>query len=160
MKSPILLLGLSFIVGCASPKDVTNAKIRFSFGTNELFSIEQPKDTQIGRAEYRRPDGSVLIIEDYQSTGNAAAIEAVKAQAQAQRDVSIQAMQMVGEAKDQVARAYGIPTSAGATRSVPSPASALPGAPAGFKWIIGADGIPRIQAVDDPSQPALEIDEP
>ena len=109
-KAAILIAGLIALAGCASPKEVTNAKIRFMTGTNEVFSIEQPKDTMIGKAEYRRPDGSSLVIENYQSTANAAAVEAVKAQAQAQRDVSIRAMEMVGEAKDQAARAYGIQT--------------------------------------------------
>lgn len=155
---------LTIITGCASPRDVTNARIRFAVGSNEVFSIEQPKDTQIGRAEYRRPDGSILILEDYQSTGNAAAIEAFKVQAQMQRDVTIRAMEMVGDAKDQVARSYGIPAGGeikpGLAQTSPSTVYSIPEPPAGFKWTVGTNGIPSLAPKDDPSKSVSEIPVP
>lgn len=158
------LVALVIITGCASPRDVTNARIRFAVASNEVFSIEQPKDTQIGRAEYRRPDGSVLILENYQSTGNAAAIEAFKVQAQMQRDVTIRSMEMVGEAKDQVARSYGIPTGGdlkpGLSQTSPSTVYSIPEPPAGFKWTVGTNGIPRLSPKDDPSKSVDEIPAP
>ena len=70
---------LAVVTGCASPKEVTNARIRVVAGTNEVLTIDRPKDTTIARAEYRRPDGSVIVIEGYQSTANAAAVAAVDA---------------------------------------------------------------------------------
>lgn len=127
----IALLGLPLLLlsgGCASPKDVTTAEIRMMAGTNEMFRISQPKDTSFKRAEYRKPDGSVIVIEDYQSTANAAAVEAVKAQAQAQRDVAIRGMELVKEAGAKAAAANGVP--------------------AGMKMV----------PVDDPSRPQPEIE--
>ncbi len=117
----IALIAIVAIAGCASPKDVTTAKLRFSAGTNEIFSIDQPKDTMFTRAEYRKPDGTTLIIEGYQSTGNAAAIEAVRSQAKAQADVSIRAMELIKDAAMKAAPAAGPAASLPATRSMQDP---------------------------------------
>lgn len=123
MKRAAAAIIIIALTGCASPKEVTTAKLRFFAGTNEVFTIDQPKDTTLTRAEYRKPDGTTLIIEGYQSTGNAAAIEAVKAQSQAQTQVAIHAMEMVRDAAISAAPAAGAIRSAptGAIRSAPTP---------------------------------------
>ncbi len=89
---------LAVVTGCASPKEVTNARIRVVAGTNEVLSIDQPKDTTISRAEYRRPDGSVIVIEGYQSTANAAAVAAVESMNKMQGQVMLRALELAKEA--------------------------------------------------------------
>lgn len=137
----LVFCALAFLTGCASPKEVTTAVMKFASGTNELFTITQPKDTSFDRAEYTKPDGSRLVVENYRSTANAAAIEAVKAQANAQKEVTLRAMELVKEAGQQAAQSQGIPVG---TRSAPPAASAVP---SGMKLV----------PVDDPSTPQPEI---
>lgn len=125
---------LVLFAGCASPKEVTNARIRVVAGTNEVLSIDQPKDTTIARAEYRRPDGSMIVIEGYQSTANAAAVAAVEAMNKMQGQVMLRALELAKEAG--MAGATG-----GAVRSAPE-------IPEGWKLV------PK----DDPSKPQFEIE--
>lgn len=126
MKKLILLPALVVsLAGCASPKEVTTAVMRFAAGTNEIFTITQPKDTSFDRAEYTKPDGSRLVVENYRSTANAAAVEAVKAQADAQKEVTLRAMELVKEAGQQAAQSQGIP--AGTRTAAPAPASVQAG---------------------------------
>jgi len=93
----ILVAGVVMLAGCASPRQVVNAKLRGQIGTNTLFEIEQPKDTVFKDLEYRDPTGASLVIKGYSSTGNAAAIAATEAQIQAQSAVSQGALSSLGE---------------------------------------------------------------
>jgi len=130
MKKLIILPALVVLVaGCVSPKEVTTAVMTFAVGTNEVFTITQPKDTSFDRAEYTKPDGSRLVVENYRSTANAAAVEAVKAQADAQKEVTLRAMELVKEAGQQAAQSQGIP--AGTRAAAPAPTSV----PAGMKLV-------------------------
>jgi len=130
----IALTGLlAVLTGCASPKEVTNARIRVVAGTNEVLSIDQPKDTTIARAEYRRPDGSAVIIEGYQSTANAAAVAAVESMNKMQGQIMLRALELAKEAG--MAGATG-----GAVRN-------SPGIPEGWKLV----------PTNDPSTPKPEI---
>lgn len=143
MKKLILLQSLVVLLaGCASPKEVTTAVMKFTAGTNEVFTITQPKDTSFDRAEYTKPDGSRLVVENYRSTANAAAVEAVKAQADAQKEVTLRAMELVKEAGQQAAQSQGIP--AGTRTAAPAATSV----PAGMKLV----------PVDDPSKPQREFE--
>lgn len=134
-SAPIaLLIALGFTAGCTTPRDVTNARIRIMVGTNEVLSIDQPKDTTIAKAEYRRPDGSVVVLEGYQSTANAAAVAAVEALNKAQAQVMLRAMELAKEA--------GM---AGATGGSVRNSQEIP------------DGW-KLAPKDDPSKPQLEVE--
>lgn len=94
--------GLLFLViagtGCASASRVTTAGITLQAGTNRVV-VTQPKDTIIGRLEFDPATGRLVVI-DYQSTANAGAIEAARAQAAAQAQVAnhgIDAMRALAE---------------------------------------------------------------
>lgn len=90
MKQPIALSILALLCGCAGqktkPSDVTNARVLIQHGTNVAVSIEQPKDTVAKGVDITFPDGARVHFDEYQSTANAAALEAVKAQSQAQAE--------------------------------------------------------------------------
>lgn len=94
MKRFALLLPLLAVLGCASQKDVTQAKLRFAFGTNEV-AVTQPKDTVIDHLEFNPVTGKISM-DGYHSSANAGAVEAAKAQAAGQAamfDRSIQALE-------------------------------------------------------------------
>lgn len=125
------------VSGCASQKDVTQAKLRFTFGTNEV-SVTQPKDTVIDHLEFNPVTGKVSL-DGYHSTANAGAIEAAKAQAAGQAamfDRSIQALEWAFKAG---ARSQGI--------AIEDPPPSTFAVPAGFKLV------PK----DDPSKPVPEV---
>lgn len=88
-----LVLALVFLVGCASPSKVVTADISFRCGTNTV-TVSQPKDTVIGSLEFD-PSTGKLVLRDYSSTANAAAIKAVEAQAAAQALVATGAMETI-----------------------------------------------------------------
>ena len=84
--------------GCSSVKTVVTAEIKLQCGTN-VVTVSQPKDTVIDRLEFDPKNGR-LVLFGYQSTVNAAAIEAAKAQADAQAEVwkaGFSTLQALGE---------------------------------------------------------------
>lgn len=95
MKTPsIVLVSIAAIIaGCSSPSKVVTADIQFRCGTN-VVTVSQPKDTVIGSLEFDPRTGK-LVLRDYSSTANAAAIKAVEAQAAAQALVATGAMDTI-----------------------------------------------------------------
>ena len=111
MKKLLLLASICLMAGCASPSKVVTADIQFRCGTN-VVTVSQPKDTVIGSMEFDPTTGR-LILKDYSSTANAAAIKAVEAQAAAQALVATGAMEtirlLVEKGAAGAAAANGIP---------------------------------------------------
>jgi len=86
----LVLAGLA-PTGCAGkmtkPSEVTESAFEYSIGTNRLV-LRQPKDVEFDILEAKSPDGSTLRLSGYKSTANAAAIAAVRAQAEAQKETA------------------------------------------------------------------------
>lgn len=103
----LILLAAALAAGCASPSKVTRASIEIQCGTNRV-QVMQPKDTIIDRMEFDPRTGR-LVLYGYQSTANAGAIEASKAQAAAQAAVWQAGFSTLQSIADKAAAAQGIP---------------------------------------------------
>lgn len=155
----VILAALAFLGdGCASPRRAATAHVTISSGTNSV-EITQPKDTTIKRLEWDPRTGK-LVMEEYASAANAAVVagetEKVKAQA-ATFDRAIAFGQSMGTL---AARAYGVPTGdlqPGLAQTSPSTVWMIPEAPAGMKWTLPTNGVPKLSPKDDPSTPQPEI---
>lgn len=145
-----------FTTGCAHTGGLVTAKVRIQAGTN-VVEIRQPKDTTIDRLTFDPVHGT-LKLEGYASAGNAAAIATARAQAEAQERLATRAFELGGQIGATVARAYGIPLSGqtlapGFVQTSPASVWTIPDPPAGMKWVLGTNGIPRLAPKDDPSTP-------
>lgn len=91
MKWAAILGVVVLSAGCAGkltkPSEVTESAFEYSVGTNRL-TLTNPKDVQFDVLEARSADGSSIKVSGYKSTANAAAIEAVRAQAEAQKETA------------------------------------------------------------------------
>jgi hypothetical protein len=103
----IILIGLLIFVGCSSPSRVTKAEIKIQCGSN-VVSVAQPKDTIIDRMEFD-PKSGKLVLYGYQSTANAAAIEASRAQSQMQADVTKYGLAVIQALAERAAESQGLP---------------------------------------------------
>lgn len=140
MNRSIAVLAL-VLAGCAQPKELTTTKIRFQLGTN-VIEITQPKDTTFGRL-YADPQKGVLEVEDYKSSANVHAMATAEAQTQAQAQMFAQSMEFLRTTREQMARAYGIPTNPN------EKAITYEYPPSGMKWRISTNGIPELAPKDD-----------
>ncbi len=154
----VLVAGLGLLVvailggGCASAGKAVTANIRLQCGTNSV-TVSQPKDTIIDRMEFDPATGR-LILYGYQSTANAAAVEAMRAQAEMQRQTMAQGLAMIQNLGAMAAQSQGVPIaprSAGAaeatTVAAPAPSASSPAAPS-----------PGVRVRDDPSKPWIQLD--
>ncbi len=124
---------LAMATGCASPKPVVVTDIVIQRGTN-VVRIANPKDTTIKRLQWEG-----LVLEGYQSTVSAAAVEASRAQAESQAVVGLGALRLAETGMRGMAASKGI--------QIP-PNQMEP--PAGMKWTLAP--------VDDPSKPQPEVE--
>lgn len=142
------------LTGCAGLRSLVTARIEIEHGTNRV-SVVQPKDTTI-EALSLDPKTGTLRLEGYASAGNAEAIAAAKAQAEAQAKVIGDAFGMVRELAGAFARMQGAPIPAAA----PAPTNAAPAPTSASAWT-NPVAIPpgfKLVPVDDPSRPVLELD--
>lgn len=150
----IIGTGLVFLAllgsGCASASKVATAQIRLQCGTN-FVTVSQPKDTIIDRMEFDPVTGR-LSLYGYQSTANAAAVEANRAQAEAQRQIMGQGFLMLESLAARAAQSQGVPM---APRTSPTeiPPAAATGAP-----IPATPGRSPVRVKDDPSKPWIQLD--
>lgn len=154
----VLVAGLGLLViaifggGCASAGKAVTANIRLQCGTNSV-TVSQPKDTIIERLEFDPTTGR-LILYGYQSTANAAAVEAMRAQAEMQRQTMAQGIAMIQNLGAMAAQSQGVPIaprSAGATEATPV------AAPAPVPASTSATA-PTVRVRDDPSKPWIQLD--
>jgi hypothetical protein len=107
MRTAILLALVAAVAGCSSPSKVARATIKIQCGAN-VVEVEQPKDTIIDSMEFS-PDTGVLKMYGYQSTANAAAVEASRAQAAAQAETMKLFLTAMQALANRGADAYGVP---------------------------------------------------
>lgn len=129
----IIFALLAMATGCASPRPVVVTDIVIQRGTN-VVRIANPKDTTIKRLQWEG-----LVLEGYQSTVSAAAVDAARAQSEAQAVFGSGLLRMTETAMRGMAASKGI--------TIP-PNQAEP--PAGMKWTLAP--------VDDPSKPQPEVE--
>ena len=133
-----LITALVLGSGCASAERVTRADFEMRMGTN-VVHVSQPKDTIIERLEVDPLTGK-WSMHGYQSTANAAAIEATRAQANAQAQVLTRMIDFIDALSERAAVAYAGPGAAGAaSRSK-------------------ATSPPSVKVRDDPSKPWVQLD--
>lgn len=117
---------------------MVSARVEIQAGTNSV-TLVQPKDTTVHRLEFN-PKTGALVLEDYASAANPAAIEAARAQSAAQAQAWAQTIQMLQWAMKAAAKSQGV------TIEDPAPIAV----PRGMKLV----------PIDDPSSPTLEIQAP
>lgn len=155
----VLIAGLGLLVlailggGCASAGKAVTANIRLQCGTNSV-TVSQPKDTIIERLEFDPTTGR-LVLYGYQSTANAAAVEAMRAQAEMQRQTMAQGIRMIESLAERAAQSQGVPI---APRSAPAPAAPVLTAPAAAPPTSAAANAPAVSVRDDPSKPWIQLD--
>lgn len=93
--------------GCAGVARLVSARVEIRAGTN-VVTLVQPKDTTVRKLQFNPATGA-LIMEDYASAANPAAIEAARAQAVAQQQMFDRMAAMMELAMKAAARSQGIP---------------------------------------------------
>ena len=144
MKTFSAILSLILLAGCASPKDVTQAKLLFQHGTNTI-SITQPKDLVIDGMEFDPASGK-LRLTGYRSTANADAVEASKVQLQSQWAAIAQFVTLMQMGAAAFGKSQGIDMSS----AIPTNRPAQITVPEGYKLV------PK----DDPSYPRWMMPDP
>lgn len=122
------MLVLLFTAGCASRDVVERPDGGWEYRSRRVGAKEA-----VRRVEVRRPDGTVLVLDGFQSD----TVEAV--------GVAVDAG--VRAAVTSLVPGAGLGGLSGAAR----------GAPAGQKWTLGPGGIPVLVPKDDPSEPVPEV---
>lgn len=149
---------LAVVTGCASPRKSATARVTIACGTN-VVEITQPKDTTIKRLEWD-PRGGKLVMEEYSSAANAAVVAGETAKAQSQAIMFGQTVDLFGKLAVTAGRLNGIPVGdiqPGLVQGTPSTVWRIPEAPAGMKWTLGTNGVPKLVPTDNPSTPQPEI---
>ncbi len=146
------------LTGCAGATGLVTARVKITQGSN-VVEVVQPKDTTIDKLTID-PRTGAFTLQGYASAGNAEAIAAGRAQAEAQSAMWAQTIGFLREAGGAMAAAYGVPTG---KLAAPAPAAAdattcsVPLPPAGMKWVLGPAGQPVLAPKDDPSTPQPAI---
>lgn len=89
------------------PKDVTRSTLRIQDGTN-LIEISHPKDTMIDELDLD-PATKTLRVRGYKSMANAAAVDATRAQAEANARAQTEAFHLLYNAGAAFGRSQGVP---------------------------------------------------
>jgi hypothetical protein len=96
------------ITGCAGATGLVTARVKITQGSN-VVEVVQPKDTTIDKLTID-PRTGAFTLQGYASAGNAEAIAAGRAQAEAQSAMWAQTIGFLREAGGAMAAAYGVPT--------------------------------------------------
>lgn len=145
----LLLAAAVAASGCSGVARLVSTRVEIRAGTNAVTLI-QPKDTTLRRLQFD-PRTGCLVMEDYASAGNTAAIESARAQAAAQAAAFDRGVRMMEWGMQALARSQGLqlenpPSSpSAATETAPAPATAR-----------GAARM-KLVPIDDPSLPHREV---
>lgn len=134
------------VTGCGGVARLVSTRVEIRSGTNAV-TLVQPKDTTLRRLQFD-PATGCLVMEDYASAGNTAAIEAARAQAAAQAAAFERGIRMMEWGMKALARSQGLtledPPADSSTTAAPAPTAA------------GARRM-KLVPLDDPSTPQQEV---
>lgn len=103
----LLFVVAAILSGCASPAEVATAVIKFQIGTNQV-SVSNPKDVSFESLTVN-PSTGEISVRKYRSSANEAAIAASQAQAEAQAQFGMHALDLLKEVSEKAGAASGVP---------------------------------------------------